>query len=86
VTTRDDLRVLLVAPTGRDAELICHALEAADVQSEILGDVASAVDAFRTQDLGAMLIAEEALEGDAIASFPRRLPSSLRGLSFLSWS
>jgi signal transduction histidine kinase len=64
VTTRDDLHVLLVTPTGRDADLIAHILEGSDVQSEILSDVASAVDAFRARDAGAMLIAEEALEDD----------------------
>ena len=64
MTTRDDLPVLLVTPTGRDAELIAQVLEAFDMQSEVLGDLASAVDTFRAGDVGAMLIAEEALEND----------------------
>lgn len=67
MTTRDNLYVLLVAPTGRDARLIAHALEVSDVQSEQFSDVASAVDAFRAKDVGAMLIAEEALDDDALA-------------------
>jgi len=37
------------------------------VQSESFSDVASAVDAFRAKDVGAMLIAEEALDDDALA-------------------
>jgi signal transduction histidine kinase len=64
VATRDDLHVLLVTPTGRDADLIAQVLEAFDVQSEMLSDVASVVDEFRAKDVGAMLIAEEALEDD----------------------
>jgi signal transduction histidine kinase len=64
VATRDDFHVLLVTPTGRDAELITQVLQAFDVQSKMLSDVASVVDAFRARDVGAMLIAEEALEGD----------------------
>lgn len=67
MTTRDNLHVLLVAPTGRDAELIAHALAVSDVQSEKLSDVASAVHAFHAKDVGAMLIAEEALDNGAIA-------------------
>ncbi len=67
MTTRDNLYVLLVAPTGRDARLIAHALEVSDVQSEQFSDVASAVDAFRAKDVGAMLIAQEALDDDALA-------------------
>jgi signal transduction histidine kinase len=64
VATGDDLHVLLVTPTGRDSNLIAQVLEAFDVQSEMLSDVASVVDEFRAKDVGAMLIAEEALEDD----------------------
>ena len=62
----DGLDVLLVAPTGCDAELIADALKVANVQGEIWKDVASAVNAFSAKDVGAMLIAEEALEPEAI--------------------
>jgi hypothetical protein len=69
VTTRGDLPVLLVTPTGRDAELITQVLRAFDMQSEILSDLASAIDKFRAADVGARLIAEEALDNDkAIAA------------------
>lgn len=64
MATTDDLHVLLATPTGRDADLIAQVLEAFDLQSEILSDVASVIDEFRAKDVGAMLIAEEALEDD----------------------
>jgi len=66
-TSNDGLNVLLVTPTGRDAELIEDALNASNVQSETLQDVASAVEVFRTRDIGALLIAEEALRNEEIA-------------------
>jgi signal transduction histidine kinase len=61
----DGLRVLLVTPTGRDAELIEKVLSVTGVSSEALKDVASAVDLFHAKDVGALVIAEEALQGDA---------------------
>ena len=67
MTASDGLHVLLVTPTGRDAKLIANALNTSNMQSEVLNDVASAVDVFRAKDIGAMLIAEEALEPEAIA-------------------
>ncbi len=47
----------------RNAELIENALNVSNVQSEVVKDVASAVDVFHTRDVGALLIAEEALRG-----------------------
>lgn len=67
MSVRDGLQVLLVAPIGRDAELIAHALKVSNVESESMKDVASAIAVFRMKDVGAMLIAEEALEVEAIA-------------------
>ena len=67
MTAGDGLQVLLVTPTGRDAKMIANALSMSNVRSEVLNDVASAVDVFRAEDIGAMLIAEEALEEEAIA-------------------
>jgi len=61
------LQVLLVTPTGRDAKLIGEALAVADVQSEGMKDVSSAIEVFQTRDVGALLIAEEALERESIA-------------------
>ena len=67
MSVRDGLLVLLVAPTGRDAKLIADALSLSHVQSESMKDVASAIAVFCTKDVGAMSIAEEALEVEAIA-------------------
>ena len=61
------LQVLLVTPTGRDAKLIERVLNLADVQSEALKDVASAIEVFQTRDVGALLVAEEALERKEVA-------------------
>lgn len=62
----DDLNVLLVCPLGRDAELIRKVLEESCVQSESCKDVLSAVEAFRSRNVGALLVAEEALGKKAI--------------------
>ena len=66
MSVRDGLHVLLVAPTGRDAKLIADALSISNVQSESMQDVASAIAVFHAKDVGAMLIAEEALDLEAI--------------------
>lgn len=66
MSVRDGLYILLVAPTGRDAKLIADALSVSNVQSESMKDVASAIAVFRAKDIGAMLIAEEALDLEAI--------------------
>ena len=76
----DGLNVLLVTPTGHDAELIADALDMSNVQSEILKDVASAADVFSAKDVGAMLIAEEALEAESTPCSPRHWRGNLRGL------
>lgn len=62
----DDMRVLVVAPLGRDAELIVAALDQASVPSQVFGDVVSAVENFRRSAGGALLVAEEALGSKAI--------------------
>ena len=67
MSANDGLNVLLVTPTGRDAEIIGDVLKGTGVESEALKDVASAVDVFRARDVGALLIAEEALENEANA-------------------
>ncbi len=77
-TSNDGLSVLLVAPTGRDAELIENALSVMNVQSEALKDIASAVEVLLTRDIGALLIAEEALVKEQItllASFMTKQPA-----------
>jgi signal transduction histidine kinase len=65
--TSAGLHVLLVTPTGRDAELIQAALQASSVQSEPLRDVAEAVKSLQAREAGALLIAEEALGHQEIA-------------------
>ena len=67
MTASIGLHVLLVTPTGRDAKLIEKALKISDVESESLKDVASAIQAFQTRDVGALLIVEESLDREAIA-------------------
>ena len=67
MTASIGLHVLLVTPTGRDAKLIEKALKLSGVESESLKDVASAIQAFQTRDVGALLIAEESLDREAIA-------------------
>jgi DNA-binding NtrC family response regulator len=61
------LHVLLVTPTGRDAELIQNLLQASSVQSQPMRDVAEAVKALQHGEAGALLIAEEALGNQEIA-------------------
>jgi signal transduction histidine kinase len=63
----DDLTVLLVCPLGRDAELVRNALHDSSIQSECHKDVAGAVDAFLSRNVGALVIAEESLATKAIA-------------------
>jgi signal transduction histidine kinase len=67
MATSDETKVLLVCPFGRDAELISKVLEESFIQGESYHDVASAAEAFRLKDVGALMIAEEALGKDAIA-------------------
>ena len=66
MNVKDDLRVLLVAPTGQDAKLIADALGRSNVRSELIKDVAGAIAVLGAEDVGAMLIAEEALELEEI--------------------
>jgi C4-dicarboxylate-specific signal transduction histidine kinase len=67
VQPSDGLHVLVVTPTGRDAELIQNLLHASCMQSERLLDVAEAVKALQAREAGALLIAEEALGKQGVA-------------------
>lgn len=67
MTAGNDLHVLLVTPTGQDAALLQKALNVANVQSDVLKDVATAIGVFQTTEVGALLVAEEALGREAIA-------------------
>lgn len=67
MTASDGLAVLLVCPLRRDAELIGNVFEGLVVPSERHDSVNSAAGAFRSRNVGALLIAEEALGKEAIA-------------------
>jgi signal transduction histidine kinase len=69
----DGLEVLLVTPTGRDAELITDVLRSSGVQSQIFKNIFDAVEVFRARDVGALLIAEEALGNEEISHLSTRL-------------
>jgi signal transduction histidine kinase len=63
----DGLEVLLVTPTGRDAELITDVLRSSGVPSQVFKNIFDAVEVFRARDVGALLIAEEALGNEEIS-------------------
>jgi signal transduction histidine kinase len=63
----DSLKVLIVAPFGRDAELIHTALLSAEIESEVLPDVAAATALIGAEEVGALLMAEEALDFRSLA-------------------
>ncbi len=67
MTAEDGFEVLLVTPTGRDAVLIEGVLESSRIQSRALRDVQAAIAEFRAKDVGALLIAEEALSQEIVA-------------------
>ena len=67
MTAGKGLHVLLITPTGQDAALLQKALNVANVQSEVLKDVATAIGVFQTTEVGALLVAEEALGRETIA-------------------
>ncbi|HEX5236738.1 MAG TPA: HAMP domain-containing sensor histidine kinase [Silvibacterium sp.] len=74
MAAEEELRVLLVAPVGRDAELICAALGEASVECTPLEDVTAAA-LLHQDNVGALLLSEEALSngqasvlGEALAS------------------
>jgi signal transduction histidine kinase len=80
MTGSEGLQVLIVAPTGRDAGLIEDALTSSGLQIEAFKDVAHAAGEFHGRDVGALLVAEEALGNAEIAL----LASALREQP--SWS
>ena len=68
-----DERILIVAPTGRDAQLAAESLRRQGLCSLVCEDLVQMCDEFR-RGAGALLIAEEAM-------FPRELPSFIDCLS-----
>ena len=69
------LHVLLVTPTGKDAKLLQKVLDVANMPSEVLKDVATAIGEFQTREVGALLVAEEALGREAIVHLASALAS-----------
>jgi signal transduction histidine kinase/ActR/RegA family two-component response regulator len=59
-------RLLILAPTGRDAELMCTHLEAAGIACDVFRDMPSLCQAM-ADGAGALLFTEEALAHDAMS-------------------
>ena len=59
--------VLVLAPGGRDAAVVCRVLEQTDIATTVCSDLAALVAGLNTADAGAALIAQEALLGDSAA-------------------
>jgi signal transduction histidine kinase len=68
LTSSDELRVLVIAPSGRDAELICKVLTNAGITCDPCTDVDDA-QAQLTFPTGAMILAEEALNAALVQRF-----------------
>ncbi|MFW5686145.1 MAG: response regulator [Spirochaetota bacterium] len=59
------LRVLVLAPTGRDAHLLCELIEAEARPCTVVGTLAELTDLVRrSTEAGLLMIAEEAVSGD----------------------
>ena len=63
----DGMRVVMVFPLGRDAELVRTALEKSHCHCETFKDIEGAIEALRFGNAGALLVAEEALGNKAVA-------------------
>src|SRR5579884_708623 len=66
----DECRVLLVTPTGRDAELLASTLRRSGIQSEPCNSVAEAVLQME-RGCAALVVAEEALNAESIKELGR---------------
>lgn len=65
-------RVIIVAPIGRDAELMCTHLEAAGIRCEASENIEAACDAIR-DGVGTLIFTEEALHPDVTPNLARTL-------------
>lgn len=72
-TILGDLRVLVVAPTGRDAALLIGELSRAGMTAIALDGIGDLLRRVRTEICGCMLVAEEALSGSAIGEMAKVL-------------
>src|ERR1700749_1642465 len=61
----NEMRTILLAPTGRDAELMCSFISRLEKPCEILRSISQLCVAI-AEGAGAAIVAEEALRGDAI--------------------
>jgi signal transduction histidine kinase/ActR/RegA family two-component response regulator len=77
MTGPNERRVLVVAPRGRDAALICDMLRRSDIDAEACPSVESACAAAK-EGAGAMLMAEEALVNGALARLSEIIHSQPR--------
>jgi len=67
-----NLRVIIVAPFGRDAELMCTHLEAAGIHCQASENVQSACEAIK-DGIGALILTEEALHPNTTPKLARTL-------------
>jgi signal transduction histidine kinase/CheY-like chemotaxis protein len=65
-------RIVVLAPTGRDAPIACQALRDAGLHAEPWGDMPAICAAIR-DGAGAMLVAEEAFDAESFALLARTL-------------
>src|SRR5690349_4789464 len=70
--SRLEARVLILAPTGKDAALVHSALGRAAIESTICADIAG-VDRELAEGAGALLLAEEAIADGTGTSLARAL-------------
>ena len=62
----DHLKVLVIAPVGRDASLLCDALAGAGILADDERTVENAISILEKQSVGALLITEEMLNPETI--------------------
>ena len=62
-----ELKILVIAPVGRDSQLLRDALAGADLHTQVVADIEHAVALLQDDDLGALLITEEVLNDANIA-------------------
>jgi signal transduction histidine kinase/CheY-like chemotaxis protein len=60
-----EIRILVCAPTGRDAEILCLLLAREGLAGEACGSLLAVVEALDAGGAGALILAEEALRRDA---------------------
>lgn len=69
----NELTVKIIAPTGRDAELLLKFLQEEGIGAGVVSDPVHSLTEQERDDAGSLLVAEEALHPDLIASLGRLL-------------